>query len=99
MASHFLQDPYWEAFGLLGQVTFGARFLYQWWVSERAKRSVVPVGFWWLSVVGGVIVFIYAIHKGSLTFMVPFLTGMPVYIRNLVLIRRENKALAGNLDA
>jgi lipid-A-disaccharide synthase-like uncharacterized protein len=87
--SRFVADPYWEALGLLGQLTFGSRFLYQWFVSERAKRSVFPVGFWWLSIIGSVLIMVYAIHKASIPFMIPTLTGMPIYIRNLMLLRRE----------
>lgn len=87
--SRFFEDPYWEAVGLLGQVTFGFRFIYQWIVSERKGKSTMPVGFWWLSICGSVLIMIYAIHQASLTFMIPTLTGVPVYIRNLALIRRE----------
>lgn len=91
--SRFVADPYWEAFGLAGQLTFGSRFLYQWIVSERAKKSIVPLGFWYLSITGSVIVMVYALHKASLTFTIPTLLGMPIYIRNLVLVRRENERL------
>ena len=94
LLEHFWQDPFWEIFGLSGQLMFGSRFLYQWFASERAKRSFVPTGFWWLSIVGSVMTGTYAIHKGSLAFMIPTLTGLPVYIRNLMLIRRELKAAA-----
>jgi lipid-A-disaccharide synthase-like uncharacterized protein len=87
--SRFVADPYWEALGMLGQLIFGSRFLYQWFASEKAKRSVFPVGFWWMSIAGTTLVFIYAIHKASFAFMIPTLTGMPVYIRNLMLVRRE----------
>lgn len=89
--SRFIDDPYWEAVGLLGQVIFGSRFLYQWFVSERAKRSVFPVSFWWLSIAGSVLIMVYAIHKASIPFMIPTLTGMPVYIRNLMLLRRARR--------
>lgn len=87
--SRLAADPGWEMLGLAGQLSFGSRFLYQWIVSERAKRSTVPVGFWWLSIVGSILIFIYAIHQASLTFMIPTIMGLPVYARNLVLIRRE----------
>ncbi len=91
--SRFLADPAWEAVGILGQVIFGVRFVFQWWVSERAGRSLVPVGFWWLSIAGAVLIFVYALHKASVAFMIPTLAGMPVYIRNLALIRRERRRL------
>lgn len=93
--SRFVDDPYWELLGLLGQVIFGSRFLYQWFVSEKARRSVFPVGFWWLSIMGSAMIFAYAIHKASFAFMIPTLTGMPVYIRNLMLVRRERMEKLG----
>lgn len=91
--ARFWEHPYWELFGLSGQALFGSRFIYQWLASERAKKSVMPNGFWWLSIVGSVITMIYAFHKGSLAFMIPTLTGLPVYLRNLMLIHKASKAL------
>lgn len=91
--SGFWAHPFWELFGLIGQAIFGSRFIYQWIASEKAKKSVMPDGFWWLSIVGSVITMIYAIHKQSFAFMIPTLTGLPVYLRNLMLIHKEAKAL------
>ncbi|MBI1784017.1 lipid-A-disaccharide synthase N-terminal domain-containing protein [Candidatus Sumerlaeota bacterium] len=90
--SAFFRDP-WEIVGVGGQCIFGARFIYQWLVSEKAKKSIMPVGFWWLSIVGSILIFIYALHKQSITFTIPVLTGVPVYVRNLMLIQRESKNL------
>ncbi len=92
--SHFWSDPYWEILGLGGQFIFGSRFLYQWFASEKANRSIMPIGFWWLSLIGSVITFVYATHKGSIAFMIPTLTGLPVYLRNLMLIQQEKKKLS-----
>ena len=99
IVAHFFMDPVWEAIGLLGQFTFGSRFVYQWFVSERAKRSMVPTSFWWISIVGSLLIFIYAIHKGSLAFMIPTLTGVPIYIRNLMLVRKEEKRARSETSA
>lgn len=89
--TRFVAEPYWEVLGLCGQITFGSRFVYQWLASERAKRSYLPVGFWWLSILGSILILIYAFHKASLAFMIPTFTGVPIYIRNLILIRRERR--------
>ena len=44
---------FWLTIGFLGQALFTARFLVQWMASERKRDSVVPVAFWWLSLLGG----------------------------------------------
>lgn len=91
--SRFIEDPWWEAFGIAAQMTFAARFIYQWLASERAKRSIVPTAFWWISLAGSFMIMTYAVHKASLPFMIPFFTGAPIYARNLFLIHREKKRL------
>ena len=52
----------WTAVGFVGQVIFGLRFVVQWIASERKRRSVVPVAFWYLSLLGTVILLTYAIY-------------------------------------
>ncbi|MFH0793135.1 MAG: lipid-A-disaccharide synthase N-terminal domain-containing protein [bacterium] len=88
--SQAFKDP-WELFGLSGQLLFGTRFLYQWYVSERLKKSVVPKAFWWISLIAAFILLVYAIHKESLPFVLAAVMGMPVYYRNIALLRIEKK--------
>ena len=78
----------WLLVGFLGQATFSLRFLVQWWRSERARRSVIPVGFWYLSLAGGVLLLCYAIHRRDPVFTLGQATGVAVYLRNLQLIHR-----------
>ncbi|MFQ5876957.1 MAG: lipid-A-disaccharide synthase N-terminal domain-containing protein [Acidobacteriota bacterium] len=80
----------WVLFGLLGQLFFTLRFLVQWLVSERRGRSTIPVAFWYLSLVGGGILFVYALwHRQDPVFTLGQSAGIFVYTRNLVLIRRD----------
>jgi lipid-A-disaccharide synthase-like uncharacterized protein len=76
-------------FGFVGQAAFSARFLVQWLASEKAKRSVVPLAFWWLSLLGGVILFTYAIIRKDPVITVGQGFGLLVYTRNLVLSYRH----------
>jgi lipid-A-disaccharide synthase-like uncharacterized protein len=78
----------WLAIGLIGQALFSARFLIQWVVSEKQRRSVTPVAFWYFSVAGGVVLLLYAIHRRDLVFTIGQAAGLLVYARNLMLIRR-----------
>ncbi len=81
----------WLAVGLLGQSLFSARFIVQWLVSEKRRKSVTPVAFWYFSLAGGVILLAYAIHRRDTVFMVGQATGLIVYVRNLMLITRRRR--------
>lgn len=78
----------WVAVGLAGQGCFFLRFVVQWLASERAGRSLVPKAFWYLSIVGSLIILAYAIWRRDPVFVVGQSTGLFVYVRNLILIRR-----------
>jgi lipid-A-disaccharide synthase-like uncharacterized protein len=78
----------WVVFGLAGQMLFGSRFIVQWILSERKKTSYIPVGFWYLSLCGGVVTAIYAIHRRDPVFIIGQSAGLIVYVRNLMLIYR-----------
>ena len=80
----------WLAIGFAGQACFFSRFLVQWVASERAKRSVIPMAFWYLSLAGGLVLFIYAVHLGDPVFIVGQSTGAFIYLRNIWLRTREN---------
>ena len=86
-------DPSWAwlAIGFLGQACFSARFLVQWIASERRRKSVVPIYFWYFSVVGGVILLAYALHRMDPVFALGQAAGLIVYLRNLYLIGRQGK--------
>ena len=79
----------WLIFGFCAQAAFAARFIVQWIASERRGRSVVPLSFWWLSLVGGVTLLAYAVHKRDPVFIIGQASGLVVYSRNIVLIRRH----------
>ncbi len=75
--------------GLMGQVIFGSRFFVQWLASERAKKSVIPVAFWYISFFGGLLTMIYAIYIQEPIFILSQVGGMVIYGRNLMLIYRD----------
>ena len=80
-----LRNP-WVIIGFTGQAAFSLRFLVQWIASERAKRSVIPVSFWWFSLVGTALLFSYAVSRGDPVFIVGQSLGFIIYIRNLTLL-------------
>ena len=90
--------PFWLTFGLLGNAAFASRFLVQWIASERARESVIPKAFWYLSIVGSLILLFYALHVKNLVFTLAYLPNCVVYVRNLVLIERKERQLAQRAD-
>jgi len=81
-----LPFTFWLAVGFMGQALFTARFVLQWVVSERKGTSVVPVGFWWLSLVGGAAILCYAISRRDAVIVTGQGMGLFVYVRNLILV-------------
>lgn len=81
------ESTIWIAIGFVGQALFSARFIVQWLMSERARRSIIPIAFWYFSLAGGAVLLSYAIHKRDPVFIVGQAMGLIVYLRNLYLIR------------
>jgi lipid-A-disaccharide synthase-like uncharacterized protein len=108
--SHYLHNlwsnlsgefTFWTFFGLVANLLFASRFVIQWYVSERLKRSVIPVQFWYLSILGSVMMLIYAVYIGKIPLILGFLFPTIIYVRNLMLIRkhhRESKLTASDTD-
>jgi len=76
----------WLYIGFLAQIMFSMRFLVQWIQSERQRRSVIPVAFWYFSVAGGALLLAYAIYREDPVFIVGQAAGLLIYGRNLYLI-------------
>src|SRR3954451_23643860 len=84
----------WLIIGFLGQALFTARFLVQWIVSERKRDSVVPVAFWWFSLLGGLTLLSYASYRQDPVIMVGQAMGLIVYTRNLMLVGKAKRRAA-----
>jgi lipid-A-disaccharide synthase-like uncharacterized protein len=85
-------DAAWITFGFLGQTIFFMRWVVQWLASEKHAESRVPVAFWYMSLIGGLITLAYAIHIKDPVFIAGQSVGAIVYLRNLMLIYRANQA-------
>ncbi|HON00628.1 MAG TPA: lipid-A-disaccharide synthase N-terminal domain-containing protein [Acidobacteriota bacterium] len=84
----------WEFIGFLGLGVFSARFIVQWIVSERKKESVIPVSFWYLSIVGSLLLLAYAFRQRDPVFILSYLFNGFIYVRNLVLIHNKKRVEA-----
>lgn len=89
-----LADPLWLAVGLLAQAAFSARLLLQWLLSERARRSLLPVHFWFFSVAGAVLLLAYAAHQRDAVIVLGQLAGLAIYLRNIELVQRAARGRA-----
>lgn len=83
--------PYWLLWlGIISQVVFTLRFVYQWLYSEYKKTSELPLGFWLLSLVGSILILVYAINRKDPVLFVGHLLGSVIYIRNLILLHKQD---------
>jgi len=84
--------PLWLViFGSLGQVVFTLRFVYQWIYSMRRKESLLPLGFWIISLAGSGIIVIYGLIRRDPILILGQSVGFIAYTRNIVLYRKEIK--------
>lgn len=74
--------------GVIAQVLFTFRFIYQWIFSERKKESMLPMGFWIMSFAGSSLIFIYAIFRKDPVLFLAHLSGLIAYSRNIYILKR-----------
>jgi lipid-A-disaccharide synthase-like uncharacterized protein len=86
----------WElalvGFGVVAQFLFFGRWLVQWVATERRGESHMPEMFWWMSLLGATLLFVYFVLRGEPVGVLGQSVGWIVYIRNLYLIRRRRTA-------
>jgi lipid-A-disaccharide synthase-like uncharacterized protein len=75
--------------GIIAQLIFTFRFVYQWIYSERKKVSHLPVGFWRLSALGAALIIVYAIYRKDPVLLIGHGAGMIIYIRNIFIGKNE----------
>ncbi len=81
----------WLGIGFFGQGIFFMRWVVQWVASERSAQSRVPLAFWYMSLLGGLITLAYAIYRRDPVFIAGQSVGAIVYLRNLMLIHRTGQ--------
>jgi lipid-A-disaccharide synthase-like uncharacterized protein len=79
----------WVVFGFAAQFVFFLRFVVQWFESEKKKQSVIPVQFWYLSIVGSIMILAYSVQRKDIVFTTASVLNTLIYIRNLVLIKKS----------
>lgn len=84
--------PQWLLWlGIIAQVLFTLRFVYQWIYSEKKQTSVLPLGFWILSLSGSLLIFIYAIIRRDPVLLAGHAMGLVIYTRNIIILKNDIK--------
>ncbi len=78
--------------GIISQLIFTFRFIYQWYISEKTKTSQLPVGFWRLSVLGASLILTYAIFRRDPVLFVGHIAGLIIYVRNIFIWKKQDDA-------
>ncbi|MGB0788137.1 MAG: lipid-A-disaccharide synthase N-terminal domain-containing protein [Marinirhabdus sp.] len=81
--------------GIVAQLVFIFRFVFQWVTSEKSKVSHLPVGFWYISLAGSVLILTYAIFRGDIVLFLAHSVGMLVYARNIFISKKEVNETTG----
>lgn len=95
----FTGDDIWMAIGFVGQMVFGGRFVVQWIATERKRKSVVPTAFWYMSLVGTLVLLAYSIYRRDIVFIAGFSLNLIIYVRNLYFIHGGGQKPADSADA
>lgn len=69
--------------GGAGQLLLNFRYVYQWYFSEKAQQSLLPLGFWVISALASLMVVYYGIMNNEPVLLVAQGMGFVVYLRNI----------------
>ena len=83
---------FWKVLGWIGNVVFFSRFFVQWIATERQKRVVVPISFWWLSLIGSVLLLAYGLNQRDSVFIFAYAFTWVPYIRSIVIHHRNRSS-------
>jgi lipid-A-disaccharide synthase-like uncharacterized protein len=78
--------------GIIGQLLLNFRYFYQWYYSEKAHESLLPLGFWVISAVASVMVVVYSLYRDDIVLLIAQSAGLIAYGRNIYLHFKPKRA-------
>jgi lipid-A-disaccharide synthase-like uncharacterized protein len=87
----------WVIFGFIAQFLFFSRFIVQLYATERRGYTFIPQSFWYLSIIGGSMILVYAFYRQDIVFIVGQGIALIIYIRNLIIARKNPKEMNNGL--
>ena len=81
----------WLLFGLFAHFIFFSRFVLQWLYSEKYKKSMVPLSFWYLSIIGSIMILIYALHIKDPVFIIAHSFAIFIFLRNITFYKNNGQ--------
>lgn len=90
---NYFHVDFWTAWGLLAQALFFSSFIVQWYKSEKKGLSVLPAEFWYLRLIGSLMLFVYVFKRQDFVFFVSIILQVVIYLRNIKLLSRNEKTV------
>ena len=96
---HFQVTP-WKLVGYAGTLMFTSRWFVQLYYTRKYKRVVMPLAFWWLSVLGsGLLLAYFVVGKNDSVGILSNFFPVFVSVYNLYVHLRSRKSTAGDAAA
>ncbi len=80
--------------GFLSSLAFGGRFLLQWMSSEIKQQSVVPTAFWYLSLIGNLLLLTHSFLQIQFHVVIVQTCNAVISWRNLNLLKPPSQSLS-----
>jgi lipid-A-disaccharide synthase-like uncharacterized protein len=90
-ANNFVYTDVFLSIGIIGQLLLNFRYFYQWYYSEKANESLLPLGFWIISAAASIMVVVYSIYRDDIVLLVAQSAGIIAYGRNIYLHFKSGK--------
>lgn len=71
--------------GIVAQILFTLRYVYQWLYAEKNKKAILPLGFWLFSFAGGLLSLTYFTLRSDYVLILSYGLGTCLYSRNIYL--------------